>query len=406
MFFAGLLQLSFLSTASSTSLLRTTTITVGSGQYAHAASRLPHQRSAFYAAGRYWLFWGANSGIPPYDLNFRSSTDGVTWSADTNIGTFPLVDAQWSVAYDDTNGNVHIARNIRFVSLDLPHDGLEYRRGTPNSDGSIAWDAPWSQVVATGHFVGDFSLAVDSSGQAWVAYGDNGSADPAKGSAIAIRNAATDGAWTNARGFPTTIRAGQSDDAFAVLSSIGDGSMYAITYEWATDAAAMGYTISPSGAIVSEGPFTANTIEADGTLAAKVAHIDQASRDGIVHCAYARSGGTEIRYRQRARDGTFGPEVLIKTIPADVVVPSPRVSFAAPSTVAVIWSTARGEIWTALSRDDGATWSPAVLLQDSVPLETSFEHMMPAALAGSGGLLQLVWLASDYSLRHSLVDIN
>ena len=116
-------------------------------------ARLNHQRQTFYAAGRYWAFYGIYAGAAPYHLYFITSTDGDTWSAITDLTTFPIADAQWSVIYDSTY--VHIAKNIQSDAAPLFHNGATYRRGTPNSDGTITWDADWQTIIAAGTFVGD-----------------------------------------------------------------------------------------------------------------------------------------------------------------------------------------------------------------------------------------------------------
>jgi len=105
-------------------------------------SRVPHQRQTFYAAGRYWVFFGFYNDNTSYELRFTSSADDAkTWRGVETLTTFPACDAAWNVIYDPTTGLVHVTKNTQTGAIFL--DGMQYRRGTPNADGTISWDAGW-----------------------------------------------------------------------------------------------------------------------------------------------------------------------------------------------------------------------------------------------------------------------
>jgi len=390
----------------STSLQHVTTVTTGAGPYAYTASRVPHQRKSFYVDGRYWLFWGDYSvgGSGPFNLKYRSSADGISWTADTTLTTFPLADVQWSLMYDEVNHKLHVVKNIQTGAVF--HDGLQYRRGTPNSDGTITWDATWQTVIATGNNVGDYSLAFDTSGNAWVGYADNNSDSPTKGNAKAIKNSATDGTWSTAAGFPATIRAGVADDAFAELSPLSGGAMQATTYEWAIDAVSNSYTVSATGTVVSEGAVTSQSVEANAGIGAKVGRVESVSRNNVVHLAYTRSGGSEIRYVRRSTGGAWGTDVVLATGTSDEVVSSPRIAFDGASNIVVMWSNSSSELWMVKSTDDGVTWGSPIRFQNGIYLEPTYAHLMPAEYADENGLLQIIYLTNTYQLRHGLLNIR
>lgn len=375
-------------------------VSTGVGTYKHTASRLPHQRSCFFAQGRYWLFYGYYwTRSNPYPLYYTSSSNGSSWATPTYLDTFPYADAQWAVEYDESTGKVHVATNITTDGSGR-HLGLRYRRGTLNSNGTITWDATWQTVLSSANQVGDWSLQVATDGRVWVGYCDDGAADAAKGNAKAIKNANTDGTWSTASGFPVTVRAGVSNDAFVILAPLAYGTMHATCYEWNTDAAASCYIIAADGTVTGDGVATSSSIEADSGTAAKVGRIETASlRDGDVHLVYQDSS-RNIKYRKCAV-GTWGSEVTLSdNMRVTAAISSPRLSFGDGGKIYVTWSTA-SKLYLCVY--DGATWgTPTEAV--SASFEASYEHAMPAFKA-NGNKLQMVTLLADYTLKHYLLDV-
>ncbi|MDM7998687.1 MAG: hypothetical protein QUS33_01470 [Dehalococcoidia bacterium] len=125
-----------------------------------AALSAPTQRKLFYAAGRFWVFYSDGS-----DLVFRSSPDGISWSAKSaSLGALTSGDG-FSVHYDGTY--VHYARTTGANGAPL-----YYRRGVPNAGGSIVWSAD-EQVAApavSGFSYQYPSVSADSSGHALISY--------------------------------------------------------------------------------------------------------------------------------------------------------------------------------------------------------------------------------------------
>lgn len=342
---------------------------------ARFACRVPHQSQVFTAQGRRWAFYGdydAASG--PYDLyHTSSSNDGLTWDTPTNLTTFPLADAQWSICYDSTNNKIHVAKNTQYTGSHPFHDGLLYRVGTPNSDGTITWLAGWQTVIATGNAVGDFSVQVASDGKAWIAYGDGDTLDAVDGDAIALRNANTDGTWSNASGFPTTIQTGSTEDRFAILAPFADGSMFALTYHWGTDEAANGFLIATDGTVTSDGAATSSSVECASGAGALVARIEVASlADGDIHLVY-QDTSQNIKYRKRS-GGSWGSETtLSNSSRVTDYISSPRLSFGNGGYIYVTWS-ATDQIY--ITQWNGSAWETPANLR-SIGLDDTFEHMMP-----------------------------
>jgi hypothetical protein len=112
----------------------------------------PYQRKSFYANGLFWIFFFNGS-----HMVYSTSTDGITWSSP--IAVRPVLDGEgFSIFFDGTY--VHYAASYSTV--------LYYRRGTPNTDGSITWDT--EQTAASGYTFRGPVIAIDSNGLPWIGY--------------------------------------------------------------------------------------------------------------------------------------------------------------------------------------------------------------------------------------------
>jgi hypothetical protein len=129
---------------------------VGTSTDSYATS-YPFQRKSFYANGRFWVFYsdGAN-------MVYRTSTDGSTWTSPTTVRQYVYYGYAFSVWFDGTY--VHYA----YAS----ESSIYYRRGTPNSDGTITWSAPEQTVSTAYNCVLYPMVSVDSNGYVWIGYQD------------------------------------------------------------------------------------------------------------------------------------------------------------------------------------------------------------------------------------------
>lgn len=126
----------------------------------HTATGWPPQRKSFYAAGRFWVFYSDGTNIV-----YRTSTDGINWVEPITIRTCNQGHL-FSIWFDETY--VHYA-----YSSAVGNTPLYYRRGTPESDGSITWSAVEQQAVAGAVNVQYWFpvVSVDSEGYPWIGYG-------------------------------------------------------------------------------------------------------------------------------------------------------------------------------------------------------------------------------------------
>ena len=139
----------------------TTGVSVGSSTIAAGSVINPQQRKVFYALGLHWVFYLVSEA--PF---FKTSANGVTWSAATAIGG-TMSGASWDF-FVETRGGVTYVHYVKSFA------GVFYRRGTMSSAGAISWDAV-EQTVEAISGVGMFrpTIAVDTNGYAVVGYAHN-----------------------------------------------------------------------------------------------------------------------------------------------------------------------------------------------------------------------------------------
>lgn len=370
------------------------------------ASRVPHQRSGFKAAGRYWLFYAQYTGAHPYSFFYTSSLDGATWASGVNIGTIPLADADFDVFYDADAEKVHVIRNTLHTSDQ--REGLEYRRGTPGGDGTISWDADWQLVIHPPNKVGDPSLCVDSNGNAWVGY----DADP---EARAIKNANTDGTWSTAANFPVTLTSGTNADheSGAIMCRLDSGAMYAVLHQWGIDRRIDGALFAAGDHnFTIESNITAKDVQATSADATEVARVDASGRGGKVHITYC-STDDEIRHVERTADGAL-TETVVAAYHADGDYSSPRICFDGVDDLVVLWTDSETSSQQApdrrvfdtiyLVQRVGGNWQvPRKVAKPNS--QRKYEHLMPWREAVSGELGATTH-TGNFVLKHLLIDLS
>jgi hypothetical protein len=181
--------------------------------------RIPPQRNAFHAAGRFWVFYCKPD---TNDLVYQTSTDGISWGDIVEIAALPSPNgANYDLCFDDTY--VHYARNTGESSN--RYTGIKYRRGTPQSDGTISWSAVEQTALADGSVADDISLCIDSNGYPWIAYGTSGSL----GNPTVTKSSTNDGTWSTASGYPLLLLSSISSLVFLLPQT--NGKLAAIIYK-------------------------------------------------------------------------------------------------------------------------------------------------------------------------------
>jgi hypothetical protein len=101
-----------------------------------------YQRNSFYAAGRAWVFYMGYDAVNASHIYYKSSTNGVTWTARSEF-TYITNGYDFSLHWDGTY--CHTV----WISNTALQNGVSYRRGTPNSDGTITWVATQEVKMAS-----------------------------------------------------------------------------------------------------------------------------------------------------------------------------------------------------------------------------------------------------------------
>lgn len=121
-----------------------------------SATLYPYQRKAFYANGRFWVFYSDGN-----NLVYRTSTDGTTWSSATTVRATSYYGYYFSVWFDGAYVHYTCARGYM-------GEALFYRRGTPNADGTITWSTTEQQASEAVPTVTYYRRQTWAEGNLWV----------------------------------------------------------------------------------------------------------------------------------------------------------------------------------------------------------------------------------------------
>lgn len=152
------------------------------------ATQWPGQRKSFYANGRFWVFYCDGT-----DMGYRTSSNGGTWGSFNSIKTCTS-GSQFSIFFDGTY--FHYAH-----TPESSYTAIYYRRGKPESDGTVTWSADEQTAVAAASGVTYYNpnVSADSSRYPWIGYRryESGSYYP-----YFTKASTNNGTWTTASGFP------------------------------------------------------------------------------------------------------------------------------------------------------------------------------------------------------------
>ncbi len=337
-------------------------------------------RKSFYTAGRFWYFYsdGTNAG-------WETSTDGTTWAGSfTSIGACDRGHF-FSIWFDGTY--VHYARNDRTVGYDL-----YYRRGVPESDGSITWSAA-EQLVQDGTATNTYetpTIAVDTNGYAWIGvYFDKQDGDDLP---VIIKNANNDGTW--ALDFEYTLNATDEPGWAVTPVPLTDGKVYVI---YARNAVTLG-RLYDSGWGSEENDVTDNAIERSYVYSAVTEGDD-------VHFVYTTDGNV-IRYNKRTFGVGWAADVQVQT------------GATVPTTPSLSIDAATGDLycfWTKISTDhvyykkySSGSWGGLVDWIDESADDIQYDYLISSFYTSYNGQLGVAYqteLGSPYKVRFNFLSL-
>jgi hypothetical protein len=255
------------------------------------ATFYPFQRKSFYANGRFWVFYSDGT-----NMVYCTSTDGSTWSSATTVRA-AVVGSFFSIWFDGTY--LHYAYACS--------SSIYYRRGTPNSDGSITWSTDTEQTVSTTYNQADYLMvSVDSSGYVWIGYRD----------------------YTGTYYYPYVIKSGNNDGTWGT-GTITQLSTTSNTY-WKVSVVPL-----TSGKMLALYTYNALTVRAKrwtgsawGTEVATTSAIiygyyrSAVAQGDDVHLTFLKSTGYDILYvKYTYSSNSFGSETTLQATATSTSAP-------------------------------------------------------------------------------------
>jgi len=371
-----------------TSVCAASTVSTSTNAY---ATNYTFQRKSFYANGRFWVFY-CDSGY----MRYRTSTDGSSWSSKTIIRACSD-GSRFSVWFDGTY--------LHYAYADFAQ--IYYRRGLPNSDGSITWSATEQTVSTTYDAAYAPTVSVDSNGYVWIGYRDEyDDGENLWHFPYVIRSGNNDGTWgTTPSGFPYRL-SDLSDGLWSVsVIPLTSGKMLVIYGEFTSTVRVRRWDGSSWG---SEVTTTSNGLY--GFQVSAVAEGDD------VHITFLKSSGYDILYTKYVYStNSLSSEVTIAS-GADSNSGS-ALSLANNGTLYCFWTTettgkpsgaTAHHIYYQKSTDGGNTWSSATDWIDE-STERIRVHSLTSfykEYEGKMGLLYTTKTSSPYNVKFEKLVLN
>ncbi|HEY3357241.1 MAG TPA: kelch repeat-containing protein, partial [Polyangia bacterium] len=274
------------------------TATVGTST-TNVATHQPFQRKAFYANGRYWVFYSDGT-----DIVYQTSTDGTAWAAKTTVraGT---AGPRFSVAFDGTN--LHYA-----YTTEMSNTALFYRRGIPNADGTVTWAAAEQTAVAGGgpnvyYYLP--AIAVDASGYPFIGYRRTFTT-ATDGKPVMTKASTNTGTWTTAAGFPFDFGKATSNYWAVTPVKLSAGRMLAVM---AMDNGQVYSRLWTGSAWASERTGSASNLYAGGGFSV----VGDGDNAHLAFQVAASGNAVYVPWTYSATDttynGAWGSEVIVQT---------------------------------------------------------------------------------------------
>ena len=161
------------------------------------AVNYPKDRKVFCMSGLVWVFY--SDGV---NGQYRTSIDGVNWSAPMLFGPGGHFGHRFGCWFDGVY--FHYAICTAALGADV-----RYRRGLPNSDGSITWSTAEQTAYDTPSHLNAMypKVMVDSEGYPWISFLELIYQEPnlPPYDAKLIKASTIDGTWATESGFPFTL---------------------------------------------------------------------------------------------------------------------------------------------------------------------------------------------------------
>ena len=349
------------------------------------ATAFPIQRKCFHAGGRHWVFYSdGTNGV------YRTSTDGVTWSSATTFRAGIVHGFDFGIAFDGTF--------LHYGWATRTNGGpVYYRRGTPNSDGTITWSAAEQTALAgvSGVWPHYAAVAIDSAGYAWICY---------------LR-------YTTTATYPYVTKSGNNDGTWGTTPA---GFPYQLTttsntawfsYPVALTSQKMLVVYALGGATVKSKRWTGSAWGAERATSSAIQHglASNATAEGddvnmvflktspydIVHCKYSYAGDA------------WGAETTVRASTTSTSYP---VLAKDGSDLYCFWAGSPTAHHIYYKKYDGANWDadPTDWIDESTDNLTTNDRLTAfyEALSLNAGLVYMTKTASPYNVRYAFLVVG
>jgi len=346
------------------------------------ATTAAFQRKTFYANGRYWVFYSDGA-----KMMFRTSTDGSSWTAATQVRSACDSGQDFSVWVDGMK--IHYAYAEGYTDSHI----IYYRKGTLNSDGTITWSAAEQTAENGGPYSrGRPKVAVDSDGYPWIIF-EKGTAS---GNTVAVTKSSTkDGTWTTDSGFPHSLRSAAAYTSFrGALVPLTNGKMYATYTKNGNKIKGQLWNGSAWG---TEETATSSTIYKGWAMS-------MTSSGDDVYLAFL-STSYNVIYVNRT-SGSWGSEATIKSSATSSSYPSIS---ADGGDVYVFWAGSPSADHIYYRKHSGGSWGSEVDWIDESTDGLTRNDALSAYETSYGGKIGLTYLtgsASPYNVRFAYLSLN
>ncbi len=343
------------------------------------------ERTNFYFAGLFWQWYydGVGSG-----LGYRTSADGINWSSITYVSpTNVATPRNWSVYFD--GAYVHYA--VVQTGTAYP---VYYRRGIPQSDGTVAWSAS-EQTVISGGTYSSLCVCVDTYGFPVISY-----VLSATGYAYVTKSSMSDGTWVTKSGYP--LQGHVTTVYKTLLLQLMNGKIMLIYEPSLSPNGGLNSEVLVNDALTNYQVVTKNFPNGSGTWSAvavgdNVHLVSDTYKSGVYYVAY---------YKYIYSTSSWSSELTITTTPA--IATTPRISSLGSGNLAIFYASNDNYLYCTRYLLGAWDAAPSRLVDETSEVLASYVQVS-ASENNNGGVTLLSWLgksSSPYDIRFIKVVLS
>jgi len=336
------------------------------------AAGFTYERKTFFASGRHWVFYSNGT-----NMVFRTSTDGISWSDATTVRA-ATYGHHFSICFDGTYFHYSYGS----------YEELTYRRGTPESDGTMTWSA--SEQTLVGDDAVYPCVAIDTSGYPYISYLDTSS-----NYGRILKSSTNDGTWSTAGGYPYNLHYDDTFSFSATILTLTNNRMYAL------------YT--PQDTHVLYGKLYDGSWGSEETIATindKRTFSAVAYGDNVV-VAYLKTSPYNIACKERTYGGSWSGESTIQA--STNTDSSPTLSLTNISgDLICFWQGDPSSNYIYYKERESGTWDtdPTTWINETADTTPKYLTSYLQTYGSIIGLLYQTKSGSPYNVKYEFLTVN